>query len=175
MTESKMESKESMYKTVFIEQRISVIPSEIREASENMNEFLLSKIRDDLEGRCCIHGYVKPGSAQILAKSMGQAEHCRFTGDFMFICKVKISCLLPNPDQEAVVRIIKVNKIGVIALLVDENEVQEALRILIPRDLQVDNSVFDTLQEGADIRVKLLRSRFQTRDPFINVVAQYLG
>lgn len=163
-----------MYNPVFLEQRVSVIPSEISAASDNMNEFLLSKIRDDLEGRCCIHGFVKPGSAQILAKSMGQAEHCRFTGDFLFICKVKIMCLLPNPDQEVVVRIIKVNKIGVIALLVDEGDVQEAMRILIPRDLQVDNSVFDTLQEGADIHVKLLRSRFQTRDPFINVVGQYI-
>ena len=158
-----------------MDQRVALTPSELKDAAEDIEAFLLKKMRKDLEGRCCMHGYVRPGSAQILARSMGQAEHGRFTGDFIFLCKLKLLCLLPTADQMVDARILKVNKLGAYALVVDEGRVREAMRILIPRDLHIGNVEFDSVKVGQGVRIKLLRSRFQTKDVFIQSVGLFEG
>lgn len=165
----------SLFKQVFIDQRVSLKPSELQEATSDIDGFLVAKIRKDLEGQCCMHGYVQPGTTQILARSMGQAEHGQFTGDFIFHCKVKVQCLLPHADQIVDARILKMNKLGGYALIVDEGRLHEAMRILIPRDLHLGNAEFDALTVGQGIRVRLLRSRFQSKDAFIQSVGVFEG
>jgi len=165
----------TLFKPVFLDQRITLKPSEFAEAAADMDAHLIGKIRKDLEGQCCSHGYVRPGSTQILARSMGTAEHCRFTADFLFLCKIRVLCLLPYTDQIVVARILKVNKLGAYALIVDEGRVHEAMRILIPRDYHLGNQEFDALKEKQGIRVKILKSRFQTKDAFMHTVGIYEG
>jgi DNA-directed RNA polymerase subunit E'/Rpb7 len=165
----------SLFKPVYLDQRIALAPTEFRNAADGMDEFLVKKIRKNLEGQCCTHGYVRPGSTQILARSMGQAEHGRFTGDFLFNCKVKIMCLLPTADQIVTGRILKMNKLGGYALIVDDGQLREAMRILLPRDMHRDNLEFDNLQVGQGVKIRLLKSRFQAKDAFIQAVGTYEG
>jgi hypothetical protein len=165
----------TLFKPVYLDQRVSVSPTDLREAATDIDKFLVDKIHGGLEGQCCTHGYVRPGSTQLLARSMGQAEHCRFTGDFLFHCKVKVMCLLPEAGQIVDAQILKMNKLGGYALVVDEGRVREAMRILLPRDLHLGNAEFDGLSEGTIVRVRLLRSRFQSKDPFIQAVGAYEG
>ena len=165
----------TLFKPIFIDQRIALTPSEFTEAAPDIDSYLVAKIRKDLEGQCCTHGYVRPGSTQILARSMGQGEHGRFTGDFLYTCKVKIMCLLPVADQIVEARILKMNKLGGYALIVDEGRLREAMRILLPRDLHLGNTTFDGLAEGKGVRVRLMRSRFQAKDAFINSIGVFEG
>lgn len=164
-----------LFKPVYLDQRVALSPPDFRAAAEDIDAFLLEKMKKKLEGHCCTHGYVKPGTTQILARSMGQAEHGRFTGDFLFHCKLKLMCLLPTADQIVDARILKVNKLGAYALVVDEGRALEAMRILIPRDLHIGNVEFDAITVGQGVRVKLLRSRFQTNDAFIQSVGLFEG
>lgn len=172
-----MAAKRSMtiFKPVYLDQRVSLGPTEFREAATDIDKFLVKKLRDRLEGQCCTHGYVRPGSTQILARSMGQAEHCRFTGDFVYQCKVKVMCLLPEAGQLLDAQVLKVNKLGAYVLVVDDGRVQEAMRILLPRDLHLGNTEFDELTPEQIVRIKLLRSRFQANDAFIQAVGLYEG
>ncbi len=172
-----MATKRSMtiYKPVYLDQRVTLSPTEFREAAADIDAHLIKKMRKALEGMCCTHGYVRPGSTQILARSMGQAEHCRFTGDFLFQCKVKVMCLLPEAGQIVDAQVLKVNKLGAYALVVDDGRLQEAMRILVPRDLHVGNKEFDALVPEQIVRIKLLRSRFQANDAFIQAVGLYEG
>jgi len=165
----------SIFKPVYLDQRVMLSPTEYEKAAEDIDAFLVSKIRKDLEDQCCTHGWVRPGSTQIMARSMGQAEHGRFTGDFIFHCKVKVACLLPHADQVLTCRIGTMNKLGAYALVVDEKRQSDAIRVLVPRDLHVGNAEFDDLQVGQGIRVRLLRSRFQKGDSFISAVGMYEG
>lgn len=163
----------SLFKTVYMDQRVELAPTEFREAAADIDSFLLEKMRKQLEGKCSTQGYVKPGSVKILARSMGQAEHGRFTGVFIFHCKISIDCLLAYADQTVECRILKMNKLGGYALLVEEDQVLEAMRILIPRDLHLGNVEFDALQSGSTVRARILRSRFQANDPFIQAVGVF--
>jgi DNA-directed RNA polymerase subunit E'/Rpb7 len=161
----------SLYKPVFIEQRVILLPNEVHVASSDMDTYLLNKIKRDIEGQCCTHGYVKPNSTQILSRSMGVAENGKFTGDYLFICKLRILCLLPYADQLVMAKVLKVNKMGALALLMDGGQVQESMKIQVPRDLHLGNNEFDTLQEDQQISVRLRRSQFQVNDPFIIAIA----
>jgi hypothetical protein len=165
-------AKMSLFKPVYMDQRVPLSPTEYRDAAPDLDAFLTGKIRKGLEGACCIHGYVRPGSTQLLARSMGQAEHGRFTGDFIYNCKVRVACLLPHANQVVTARILMANKLGAYALLVEDGRVREAMRILIPRDLHIGNQEFDALAPGQGVQVRLLRSRFQNNDAFINAVGE---
>lgn len=167
--------KMSVFRPTFLDQRVALAPTELREAASDIDGFLLKKIRGDLEERCCAHGWVRGGSTQILARSMGQAEHCRFTGDFLYHVKVRVLCFLPETGQTVDAQILKTNKLGAYALLVDQGRVSEAIRILLPRDLHLGNAEFDELTVETVVRVRLLRSRFQKNDAFIQAVGTYEG
>jgi DNA-directed RNA polymerase subunit E'/Rpb7 len=167
--------KPSIFKPSYIDQRVTLKPSELRDAAGDIDKFLTEKLRKRLEGICCTHGYVQPGSTEILARSMGQAEHGRFTADFVYNCKVKISCFLPFADQVITARIQKMNRLGAYALVYEAGRVLEAMRVLIPRDLHLGNAEFDGLQVGQGIKVRLLQSRFQVNDTFIQAVGKYEG
>ena len=163
----------SLFKSVYLDQRMALTPMEFREAAGDIDAHLIGKLRKRLEGQCCTHGYVRPGSTQILARSMGQAEHGRFTGDFLYNVKVKVMCLLPHADQIVEGRILKMNKLGAYALIVDDGRIREAMRILLPRDLHLGSAEFDALEEGQGVRIRLLRSRFQANDAFIQAVGVF--
>lgn len=165
----------SLFKPVYLDQRVSLSPTEYREAAADMDGFLVKKIRGGLEGQCSTHGWVRPGSTQILARSMGQAEHGRFTADFLFYCKIKVMCFEPYANQIVDARILKMNKLGAYALIVDQGRLREAARILVPRDLHMGNAEFDGLQAGQGIRIRLLKSTFQKGDAFIHSVGTYEG
>ena len=164
----------SLFKPVFLEQRVTLGPTEFNEVNKvgSVDAFLTTKISKTLEGQCCMHGYVKPGSTQILARSLGQAEHGRFTGDFLYYCKVLVQCMLPEAGQVMDARILKKNKMGAYALLVDEGNTLEAMRILIPRDGYIGDAEFEGLEEGQSIRAKIVRTRFQINDAFIQGLAE---
>jgi hypothetical protein len=157
----------SIFTPVFIDQRIALTPQEFRQAADDIDGFLLTKMKKNIEGACSRDGYVREGSMQILARSMGQAEHGRFTGDFLFYCKVKMDCLALHEGQIVNAQVLKANKMGAYALLTEGGQTLEAARILLAREFHSGQANFDSIKEGDSIRVKILRSIFQKNDSFI--------
>jgi hypothetical protein len=100
---------------------------------------------------------------------MGGAENGRFTGNYMFYVKLKCKVFHPETETNVLCRIIKVNKMGVYAVF------DEAMRILLPRDLHLGNVEFDNLTPDENVIVKVLRSRFQTNDPYISSVGMFIS
>ena len=157
-----------MYHTVYLDDRVAVSPAEINmiRSPENIKNILLDKLREKHEGKCNANGYVRPGSIELLARSMGVAENGRFTGNLMYDCKIKCDELYPTGGSVVDAIVLKVNKMGAYAVF------DEAMRILIPRDLHIGSKEFDALKEGDGIKVRIERTRFQTNDPFIMAVGR---
>ena len=152
-----------MYNTVYLDERVAVTPSELGNITspESVGEMLTKKLKTKHEGKCNANGYVKPGSVAILSRSMGVAENGRFTGNLLYDCKVKCEVFYPVGGLEMEAVVIKVNKMGAYV------HFDEAIRILLPRDLHVGNVEFDSIEEGKNILIRLERSRFQVNDPYI--------
>lgn len=152
-----------MYNTVYLDERVALTPSELSSITslESVSEMLTKKLKAKHEGKCNANGYVRPGSIAILSRSMGVAENGRFTGNLLYDCKAKCDVFYPVGGIQFEAVVIKVNKMGAYV------HFDEAIRILLPRDLHVGNVEFDNIEEGKTVLVRLERSRFQANDPYI--------
>jgi hypothetical protein len=160
-----------MFHTVYLDERVSLTPKELNaiepgKAANAINDILQNKLREKYEERCNANGFVKKGSIELLGRSMGVAENGRFTGNVIYDCKYKCEILYPTAGSEFEALVLGVNKMGVYAVY------EDAIRILLPRELHVGNLVFDKIELGQKHRVKIDRSRFQTNDSFIMAVGR---
>ena len=157
------------YQAVF-EERIPLTPKEInRLADDTVETILMEKLKIKLEKRCSKHGYVLPGSIEIISRSMGHVEVGRFTGDVVYQVQAQGKVLNPSDGMALVGEILKKNKMGVYV------EYKDAIRVLLPRDLHIANEKFDNLQIGDTIEVEIKRSRFQVNDTYILCVGLFKG
>jgi len=154
--------------TILLDERIALTAMELNlvKSSEEIRYQLEQKLRDKYEGKCNTSGFVQPGSIKLLAKSMGLFEHGRFTGNILYDCRASCNIYVPIAKTILKVKIIRENKMGAYAILTKEGE-EQAIRILIPRDLHLGDVVFDSLTVGMIVSIELLQSRFQTNDPYI--------
>jgi DNA-directed RNA polymerase subunit E'/Rpb7 len=159
-----------MYHTVYLDERIALTPGEFNAAHtpETIRDIIITKLREKHEGKCNSNGYVRPGSIDLLGRSMGIAENGAFTGNIVYDCKIKCDVIYPTAGAELLADVIKVNKMGAYAVF------DEAIRVLLPRDLHLGNTEFDGIEEGTKVKVRIERSRFQTNDPFIMAVGIFL-
>lgn len=157
-----------MFHTIYLDERIALTPSElnmVRNADE-IKKMLVQKLKEKHEGKCNANGYIRPDSIELLARSMGVSETGRFTGNLVYDCKIKCKVLYPTAGTIVEGIVLKINKMGAYVVF------EEAIRVLLPRDLHVGDTEFDKLKEGDTVKVCVERSRFQTNDPFIMAVGK---
>lgn len=157
-----------MYTTIYLDERVALTPTELNivQDKDDIRNMIETKLREIHEGKCNSNGFIRPGSIKLLARSMGVAENGKFTGNMVFDCKFSCDVLYPTAGSVFEAMVIKVNKMGVYAVI------EDAIRILLPRDLHVGSAEFDAIETGARIRTRLERSRFQTKDNFIMAVGK---
>jgi hypothetical protein len=158
-----------MESDAFFQEKIYLTPNDLRASITSIDAVLTEKLRGRLERRCTAHGYVLPESIELLTRSAGSVDSGKFTGDWAFLCKAKGRVLHPPEGAVVEVEIQKFNKMGIYAVYKD------AIRIMVPRDLHIGDDDFDTLKVGESIRVEIMKSRYQLRDPFIVSVGVYRG
>ncbi len=160
-----------MYTTIYLDERIALTPKELNiiRSTDEIKEVIETKLKEIHEGKCNANGYIRPGSIKLLAKSMGVAENGKFTGNLVFDCKFSCEILYPTGGLEIDVMVVKVNKMGAYAVF------EEAIRVLLPRDLHLGNEEFDALTESKTVRIKLIRGRFQSKDTFIMAVGKLIS
>jgi hypothetical protein len=157
-----------MYHTIYLDERVALTPSEINNVSkpDDVKDMLVTKLKERHESKCNANGYVKPDSIDLVARSAGAAENGRYTGNFVYDCKMKCEVLYPKGGMVMNVLVIKVTKMGVYAVF------EEAIRILVPRDIHIGSTSFDSIKEGDMIKVRLERSEIKTNAPFIMAVGK---
>ena len=151
-----------MESTVFFEKKLFLTPMDFnRLKTQTVDEILLKKAQELLEGKCSEHGFVVPGSLDILSRSMGYFEPARFTGDAVYYVKLEGRVIYPVEGHQLVGEVIRKNKMGLYV------NYKNAIRIQVPRDLHLDNQEYDEIEVGEFIRVELKRSKFAVYDPYI--------
>jgi len=151
-----------MEQAVLFEQKVALTPKDMnRMGTDTINTIILEQVSKNLEGRCNQHGYIIQGSLEILSRSMGQLEHGRYTGNIVFHVQLQGKVYNPVNGTRITGKIDKKNKMGLYIIYND------ALRILIPRDLHIGNKAFEELEPGQEITVEIRKSRFQIQDLFI--------
>jgi len=153
----------------FFQEKVYLTPKDLRNDIESVDNILIEKLNELLEQRCSPHGYVMPGTLEILTRSTGMVDSGRFSGDWAFLVKAKGRVLHPPEGTLVEVEVLKSNKMGIYAVY------ENAIRLMVPRDLHLGDEEFDSLKVGDRIKVEIQKSRFQLRDPFIVSVGIYRG
>ena len=151
------------------QEKVYLTPKDMRGEVESIDALLQAKLQEKLEQRCSPHGFVLPGTLELLTRSAGMVDSGRFSGDWAFLVKAKARVLHPPEGTVVEVEIIKINKMGIYAVY------ENAIRLMVPRDLHLGDEEFDQLKVGDNIKVEIQKSRFQLRDPFIVSVGIYRG
>lgn len=155
--------------TALFEERVSLTPRDLRAEITDIESILLEKLRTRLENKCSRHGFVIPDTLKILARSMGYAEKGRFTGDIVYHVQAEGNVYNPPSGIELVGTVIRKNKMGMYATY------EDAIQIILPRDLHIGNVDFEAVQVGEKVRIQIQKSRFQVNDSYILSVGLFLG
>ena len=155
--------------TAIFEEQVPLTPKDLRNEIKNIDSLLEQKLQAKLEGRCSRHGYVLPGSIQILSRSMGIVEKGRFTGSILFHVQAEGQVL--NPPDGLVIEgeVVRKNKMGVYV------NYKDAIRVIMPRDLNIGDDQFEGISVGDTIKVEIKKSRFQVNDEYILSVGLFKG
>jgi hypothetical protein len=156
-----------MESTAYFEKKISLSPTTIFNKvgrDNNLDALLLQQLKEKLEDKCSEHGFVLPGTLQLISRSMGYFEAGRFTGDAVFYVKAEGKVIYPADGIRVIGEVSRKNNMGLIV-----SYKNNSLRIQVPRDLHLgdDSDQFSAIQPGDFIEVELKKSLFQINDPYI--------
>ena len=163
-----------MNHTAIFQEQIPLTPRDLSREISSIDEELASKLRNKLEGKCSRHGFVIPGSVNILSRSMGAFEKGRFTGSILFYIQAEGEVL--NPPEGSILEglVIRKNKMGIyVSYGVKDSD--DAIRVIVPRDLHIGSEEFEKVEIGQRVRVQIKKSRFQINDPYILSVGLFLS
>ena len=159
--------------TAMFEEQVALTPKDMCQQIDSLNTLLEDKLRKKLEGKCSRHGFVVPGTLKVLSRSMGTMERGRFTGSILFHIQSEADVL--NPPEGAILEgiVIRKNKMGMyVSYMVGGDD---AIRVIIPRDLHIGDETFEQVEIGEKVKVEIKKSRFQINDPYILSVGMFLS
>lgn len=155
-------TKDTIYDSVIIEPKY---------INKDINIILLKKLKDKYEGKCTKYGYIKNNSVKILNRSMGKIVPTYFNGNINYTIQFSIEYYNPLPGSIIDAEVLSINKMGILAGV--PGEVPSPLNILLAKQHHFNNDlseVFEKLQEGEIINIKILGRRFEGGDTQISVI-----
>jgi DNA-directed RNA polymerase subunit E'/Rpb7 len=158
-----------MEHTAVFEEQVPLTPKDMRQEITSIDAILGQKLQAKLEGRCSRNGFVLPNSVKILSRSMGMVEKGRFTGNLLFHVQAEAQVLNPPDGLVVTGEVIRKNKMGIYVNFMD------AIRIIVPRDLNIGNDEFENVEVGESVKVEIKKSRFQVNDEYILSVGLFKG
>ena len=157
-----------MEQIAVFEEKVVLSPNDFRKNITSFDGEILQKLKEKLEGKCSQHGFVKKESLELLSRSLGIAEKGRFTSEFIYYCKAQGIVYNPPDGFQVEGEVLRKNKMGLYVILDD------AIRIMIPRDLHLGNDEFDSVEIGDKILIEIKKSRYQVNDTHILSIGQFI-
>ena len=121
-----------------------------------------------IEGSCISIGYVKPGSVELISRSIGSTHAINSSGDIYFdvVCSAEIFNPRVGDNISCVVE--KVNKLGVMA----KGEDDLPVCVIIARQHHADS--FQECNPDDVIKCEVIGSRFKVKDREIQVIGKFV-
>jgi DNA-directed RNA polymerase subunit E'/Rpb7 len=92
--------------------RVRVAPSDI---ANNIQTKVMEMTKARMEGRCTRHGYIKPGSIEVIKIAPGTVRMVSLNGDVIFTVYYKAMVCNPQIGSIVQARVTNMNKFGVLA------------------------------------------------------------
>ena len=154
-----------LYMPAMITQRI---PLSIVNVGNNIKQSLEKKIAFQIEGKCIVEGYVKPGSCRVVSYSSGELS------DSNVIFEVVTECQVCLPVEGMHIRCVVKNITESAGIKAETAEDPSPVVIYIARDHHFDNSKFNKVKVGDTIMARVIGQRFELNDSYVSVIAELI-
>lgn len=159
-----MSGESNIFNTIMITRRV---PVNILYIGRNIMTTLERVISANIEGKCIVEGYIKPGSVRILTYSSGIIYADNVHYEVVFECEackpvegMSVKCIVKN-----------VTKAGIRAEIDSE---KSPLVVFVARDHHDITPYFSSLKEKDSIKVRVIGQRFELNDKYISVIADII-
>jgi len=154
-------STSSVYVPAIISRTVHL---DIASTGADVSAVLGERVAGEIEGRCIVEGFVRPGSVEIHSFSAGVLEADRV------VFEVAVSCDVCSPVEgeriECVAR--NVTKAGVRADVASD---PSPVMIFLARDHHHRSKAFSEVEVGDVLNVQVIGQRFELNDPYVSVIA----
>ena len=131
----------------------------------NLVEIILTKLKDELEGKCVHEGFIKPDSIRILNNSAGQIQGKNVNFVVLFECLI----CRPVEGMKFKVSVKNVTKAGIRC----ETKVGVSpIVVFIARDHHFKDKQFANIKVDDDVNVRVIGIRYELNDKYISVIAE---
>jgi len=140
---------------------------EITNIGKNLKETIEENIKNTIEGKCVVEGYIKQNSCKIVTYSSGTI----YRGNLISF-EVVFECDICFPVEGMLVSCVAKNitKAGIRAESADE--VPSPIIVFIAKDHHYSSSYFNEIQEGDKINVRVIGQRFELNDKYISIIGE---
>ena len=154
---------DTIYAKSLITQKITIPVANVGKGIQSIIEKAISL---NIEGRCIVEGFVKPGSVKIITHSSGVVKANNIIFEVVFECEtcypvegMKFKCIAKN-----------ITKAGIRAESMSETP--SPVVVFITRDHHYDSPSFSEVEEGDMITVKVIGHRFELNDKYVSIIAE---
>lgn len=131
---------------------------------KNIKDTLETIIKSEIEGKCIAEGYIKPDSSKIITYSSGEIRGSNVSFEVVFECLA--SCPVEGMNIDCIAK--NITKAGIRAEI---NETPSPVVIFIARDHHHTSNTFSSINEGDNIKVRVIGQRFELNDNYISIIA----
>lgn len=126
---------------------------------------LETMLKNQIEGKCIVEGFVKPESVKVIQHSSGNVNGSSIYFEVVFECEIccpvegmVVSCIVQNNT-----------KAGIRA---ETSESRSPMVIFVSRDHHYHVDSFSEIGPGQEIQVRVIGQRFELNDTQVSVIAE---
>ena len=142
------------------------------EHNSGIDETILEKLKEKVEGKCDSFGYIKPDSVNILKRSVGMCQPGQFNGNCNY--KVAYSVEVCNPVEGMLIKcaVKNINKMGLFCELADISP--SPISVILAKQHHMDESKesFDAVKLNDVIQVEIIGKKFNYNDTVISCIGK---
>lgn len=142
---------------------IRTVHIDSRFLQRNIQASLLAQLRMKYEGVCVAEGYIQRRSITVVDHSLGRVNYIK--GGLDYTVKFQADICMPHPGQVFRMPVVLKSKLGIHAEMTP-------IKALLPRDLHIGITDFETVGETETIEYEVVGARFQQGDESIVVLGK---
>lgn len=152
-----MRFRETLFNTAIIDEQVNITPID---SNKNIDEIILDKLRDKLEGYCTQYGYIEEVRG-ITEKEEHPKLNDNGSGDYIIKVKIEVMRCLPVKDQE-------------IECEITADDEHMGVYVSFEEPIFISIITEEELKVGDVIKVKVEDFQLKHRDSIITILASYV-
>lgn len=153
---------DDIYITSILSESITLPADKI---TSNIGSVILKELKQNVGNKCGSHGYIDMDSISIIKRSIGKLNSGHLNGSLSYEVSYKANVCNPVDGSLVTCEVVNKNKMGLLASA-------PPLSIVLARQHHPDTPVFEKINIGDIITIKVIGKRFELYDDQITAIGE---